>query len=337
MQWSGLLRRLVLIPPTLVGVGLIVFVLLRIVPGDPIAMMIPPGASAADIARLRALYGLDQPIPAQFVTWFGQVVSGDFGRSISLHQRVFELVMARLPATLELALLAVMIAVVLGVAVALTGVYVRGRRIAWAVDTGIGLFLAIPDFLWALILLLGFGVLLPLLPISGRLDPQLDVAFVTHFYLLESLLTGRFDIAADLLRHMLLPALALALPFAALLARLLKAQLSEAADQDYAQVARTRGFSRRTILLREVFSNALIPTVALSGVQITLLLGGTVLVERIFSYEGIGNMAIDAVINRDFPLIQGLILTFAVLFIALNLVVDLVVTLLDPRLRQGEA
>ena len=205
----------------------------------------------------------------------------------------------------------------------------------WAIDGGIGVFLAIPDFLWALILLLLFGVLIPLLPISGRIDPQLDVAFRTNFYLVESLLTGRLDVAYALLQHMILPALALALPFAALVARLLKTSLAEAEDQDYAQIARARGFSRPVILLREVFPNALIPTVALGGVQVTLLLGGTVLVERIFSYEGIGNMAIDAVINRDFPLIQGLILTFAVLFIALNLAVDLLVRLLDPRLRHG--
>jgi peptide/nickel transport system permease protein len=314
---------------------MIVFVLLRVVPGDPIAMMIPPGASPADIDRLRAFYGLDQSIPQQFITWFGQSMTGNFGRSISLHQNVFELVLARLPATLELSLLATLIAVVLGVTVALTGVYIRGRRAEWAIDSGIGAFLAIPDFLWALILLLLFGVLIPLLPISGRVDPQLDVTFQTNFYLMESLLTGRLDVGIALLQHMILPAVALALPFAALVARLLKASLAEAEDQDYAQIARARGFSRSTILLREVFPNAVIPTVALGGVQVTLLLGGTVLVERIFSYEGIGNMAIDAVINRDFPLIQGLILTFAVLFIALNFAVDLLVTLLDPRLRHG--
>jgi ABC-type dipeptide/oligopeptide/nickel transport system permease component len=335
MRWGEIIRRLVLIPPTLVGVGIIVFVLLRVVPGDPIAMMIPPGATPADIDRLRAFYGLDQSILQQFITWSGQVLTGNFGRSISLHQRVFELVLARLPATLELSLLATLIAVVLGVIVALIGVYVRGLRAEWAVDGGIGLFLAIPDFLWALILLLLFGVLIPWLPISGRIDPQLDVAFHTNFYLIESLLTDRFDVVAALLQHMILPALALALPFAALVARILKASLAEAEDQDYAQIARARGFSRPAILLREVFPNALIPTVALGGVQVTLLLGGTVLVERIFSYEGIGNMAIDAVINRDFPLIQGLILTFAVLFIALNLAVDVLVRLLDPRLRHG--
>ena len=335
MRWGEIIRRLVLIPPTLFGVAVIVFVLLRIVPGDPIAMMIPPGATPADIDRLRAFYGLDQAIPQQFVTWLGQALSGNFGRSISLHQRVFELVLARLPATLELALLATLIAVALGLTAALIGIQLRGRRAEWAVDSGIGVLLAIPDFLWALILLLLFGVLIPLLPISGRVDPEIDVSFHSNFYLIESLVTGRFDVAFALLHHMILPALALALPFAALVARILKASLAEAEDQDYAQIARARGFSRPEILLREVLPTALIPAVALGGVQVTLLLGGTVLVERIFSYEGIGNMALDAVINRDFPLIHGLILTFAALFIGLNLAVDLVVTLLDPRLRHG--
>jgi ABC-type dipeptide/oligopeptide/nickel transport system permease component len=335
MRWGEIIRRLVLIPPTLFGVAVIVFVLLRVVPGDPIAMMIPPGATPADIGRLRAFYGLDQPILQQFITWLGQAMSGDFGRSISAHQSVFELVRARFPATLELALLATLIAVGLGLIVALIGILLRGRAAEWLVDGVVGVLLAIPDFLWALILLLLFGVLIPLLPISGRIDPQIDIGFQSNFYLFESLLKGRFDIAGALLHHMILPALALALPFAALIGRILKASLAEAEDQDYAQIARARGFSRPEILLREVFPNALIPTVALGGVQVTLLLGGTVLVERIFSYEGIGNMAIDAVINRDFPLIQGLVLTFAVLFIALNLAVDLTVTLLDPRLRHA--
>ena len=210
----------------------------------------------------------------------------------------------------------------------------RGRRAEWAVDGGVGVLLAIPDFLWALILLLTFGVLIPWLPISGRINPQIDVGFHSNFYLIESLLTGRFDIAGRCCSHA--PAGAGAgSAVRGVVARLLKTSLAEAEDQDYAQVARARGFSRPAILLSEVFPNALIPTVALGGVQVTLLLGGTVLVERIFSYEGIGNMAIDAVINRDFPLIQGLVLTFAVMFIALNLVVDFMVTSLDPRLRHG--
>src|SRR5450432_2498737 len=172
MRWGEIIRRLVLIPPTLVGVAVIVFVLLRVVPGDPIAMMIPPGASAADIDRLRAFYGLDRSIPEQFVIWLGQALQGDFGRSISLRQRVFELVAARLPATLELAFVAALIAIAIGLMVALVGVSFRRGRTEWLVDGGVGVVLAIPDFLWALILLLVFGVLIPLLPTSGRIDPQ---------------------------------------------------------------------------------------------------------------------------------------------------------------------
>src|ERR1700712_1660356 len=136
MRWGEMVRRLVLIPPALFGGGVFVFVLLRVFPGDPIAMMIPPGASPADIDRLRAFYGLDLSIPQQFITWLGQVLSGDFGRSISLRQSVLELVLARLPATLELSAMATLIAVALGTAVALTGVYVRGRRAEWAIDGG---------------------------------------------------------------------------------------------------------------------------------------------------------------------------------------------------------
>src|SRR6201998_2413928 len=196
MRWGEIIRRLVLVPPTLFGVAAIVFVMLRVVPGDPIAVMIPPGAPVEDIARLRALYGLAQPIPQQFVTWLGQVVAGDFGRSISVHRSVSELVLARLPATIELALLAMLIAVVLGVLAALTGILARRRRREWAVDGGIGFLLAGPGLLWALILLLLFGVLVPLLPISGRIDPEIDVSFHSNFYLIESLLTGRLEIGA---------------------------------------------------------------------------------------------------------------------------------------------
>ena len=240
MRWGEIIRRLVLVPPTLFGVAVIVFVILRVVPGDPIAMMIPPGASQADVGRLRALYGLDQPILHQFASWLGQVAHGDFGRSISVRQDVLDLLLMRLPATIELTLLATLIAVAIGVLAALAGILARGRRAEWAVDGGVGVLLAIPDCLWALILLLLFGVLVPWLPISGRIDPSVVIDFHTNFYLIESLLTGRFDVAAALLRHMILPALALALPFAAIIARLLKASLAEAEDQDYAQIARAR-------------------------------------------------------------------------------------------------
>ena len=335
MPQAAILRRLLLVPPTLFGVAVVVFVLLRIVPGDPVAMMIAPGASAADVERLRAHYGLDLPIYGQFLVWLKAVFSGDFGTSISRRVDVMGLILSRLPATLELVLIAILIAFLLGGVLALVGAYFRKRLPEWLVDGFVALSLAIPDFLWGLLFILAFGVLVPILPISGRIDPGLTVPFHTGFYLIESLFTANGPVAADLFRHAILPAIALALPLAAIVARVFKASLAEAELQDYAQIARARGFGRARVLFREALPNAVITTVTLAGVQITFLIGGTVLVERIFSYEGIGNMAVDAMINRDLPLIQGLVLTFAVLFIALNLLIDLLTAWLDPRLPHG--
>jgi ABC-type dipeptide/oligopeptide/nickel transport system permease component len=331
----NLLIRLGSTVVTLFGVALIVFILVRVVPGNPIAMMLPPGASDADIALLTAHYGLDKPIMTQFWIWLGRALHGDFGTSISLRQDVMGLIFGRLPATLELATLALIIAVALGGSLAVIAARFRGT----AAETGIDLFngasLAMPDFLWGLTLILLFGVAIPLFAISGRVSPTLDLPFVTGFYLIESILRLRFDIFLDLMRHMLMPALALALPLAAVIAQLLKTSLKEAMQQDYVMLARTKGFSETRVLLSEALRNAVIPTLTLAGVQFTFLIGGTVIVERLFSYEGLGNMAIDAVINRDLPLIQGIILVFALLFVAINRLVDLSYALLNPRFRHG--
>ncbi|QIG47728.1 ABC transporter permease [Nordella sp. HKS 07] len=331
----NLLIRLGSTMVTLFGVALIVFILVRVVPGNPIAMMLPPGASDADIALLTAHYGLDKPILTQFWVWLGRALQGDFGTSISLRQDVMGLIFGRLPATLELATLALLIAMALGGALAITAARFRGTAVETGIDLANGASLAMPDFLWGLTLILLFGVLVPVFAISGRVSPTLDLPFVTDFYLIESILRLRFDIFLDLMRHMLMPALALALPLAAVIAQLLKTSLKEAMQQDYVMLARTKGFSETRVLLSEALRNAVIPTLTLAGVQFTFLIGGTVIVERLFSYEGLGNLAIDAVINRDLPLIQGIVLVFALLFVVINLLVDLSYALLNPRLRHG--
>ena len=336
MSLRFLLGRLLLAIPTLFGVAVIVFVLLRIVPGDPIAMMIGPGATEADIKQLRVTYGLDKGIAHQFVLYIGDLAQGNFGTSISLRQDVLELILGRLPVTIELCLMAMGIALVLGTAMAVTAAFFRGRWPEAGIDGAAGVVLAIPDFLWALLFIL-FVVLLSLsgIPISGRISHQVSFQGVTNFTLIESLVRFRFDAFASVLLHMLLPALSLALPLAAMSARILKTSINEAMTQDYVLLARVKGFSRFRIVTREALRNALVPAVTLTGVQFTFLVGGTVLVEKIFSYPGIGNMAIDAVINRDLPLIQGLVLTFAVIFIVINLLVDMSYALLNPRMRHG--
>lgn len=332
---AAILRRVALMAVTLFGVAVVVFVLLRVAPGDPIAMMVGPGASPADILALRARYGLDGPLVLQFATWLRGLGAGDFGTSISFHRAVVQLVAERLPATLELATTALLLALALGGALAVAGTLLLRRSGEAAIDGVTGLLLAIPDFVWALALVLLFGVAVPLLPLSGRIDPSLGHAFRTPFYLAESLLTGRWGAARDVAAHLVMPVLALALPLAAIVGRVLKGALAEAMVADYVLLARVKGMSELRLVTRESLRNAVGPTLALTGVQFTFLLGGTVIVERIFSYPGLGNMAIEAVINRDLPLIQGLVLTFGLLFVLVNLAVDAAVVALNPRLRHG--
>lgn len=329
------LVRLATMIVTLFGVSIVVFVIIRVAPGDPIAMMLPPGAGQADIDRLRALYGLDKSLFEQYLIWVAGVLRGDFGTSISLRQDVLGLVLGRLPATLELSLFALFLALAIGGPLAVIGAREQGTAIEAGIDVANGAALSIPDFLWGLVLILLFGVLAPVFHISGRVSPQIDLPFSSQFYLFESILRLRLDLTADLVGHMFLPALALALPLAAIIASLLKQSLKEVMTLDYVVLARVKGFSETQVILREALKNAALPTLTLVGVQFTFLIGGTVIVERLFSYEGLGNMAIDAVINRDLPLIQGIVLVFALIFVLINLAVDMMYALLNPRLRHG--
>lgn len=320
---------------TLFGVAVIVFFVIRVVPGNPIAMMLPPGATDADIDRLKARYGLDKSILEQFIIWLGGVLQGDFGTSISLRQPVSDLVLGRLPATLELSVMALLIAILIGGIMALTGTRFRNTKTEGTIDIMSGVALSVPDFLWGLVLILLFGVLWPVFKISGRISPALNIDFSTNFFLFEAFLRLRFDVIADLISHMFMPALALAIPFAAIIAQLLKQSLKETMHLDYVTLARTKGYGENYIILREALPNAVLPTLTLIGVQFTFLIGSTVIIERLFSYEGLGNMAIDAVINRDLPLIQGIVILFALLFTLVNLAVDMLYVVLNPRLRNA--
>lgn len=335
MSLGAVLRRLATAAVTLFGVAVVVFVLLRVAPGDPIAMMIGPGASEADIAALRARYGLDQGLLAQFWIWLQGLLLGDLGTSISLRSDVAGLVAQRLPATLELAGAALLVALLVGGAIAILGTLARRSPGEAVVDGANGLLLAVPDFIWALAFVLVFAVFIPVFPLTGRMDPTIEMDFATRFFLVESLLRGELAVFGNIVSHMTMPVLALALPLAAIVARVLKGALIEAMGQDYVLLARLKGKSELRLVLQEALRNALPATLALTGVQFTFLVGGTVIIERIFAYPGIGNMAIDAVINRDLPLIQGIVLAFGALFIAINLAVDLAVAALNPRLRHG--
>src|ERR1044072_1229051 len=328
-----ILRRIVVSVSILLIFSALLFCILRLLPVDPAAMSLPPNATLDEIAAKRHDMGLDQPLFRQYLIWLGQVLHGDFGASIHFRRGVAGLIGATLPATIELAVLAMLIAGTLGIAGGLFLFHVRGSAREPIADTGsIGL-LSLPEFLWGLFFILLLGVALELLPFTGRLSPGFQRPVVTSFLLLDTLLVGRPDMFWDAIKHMILPSLALGIAFSPTLMRVLRSSLIDVYQEDYIHQARLRGLSERRILIRHGLKNAILPTLSLMGVQFGFLFGGTLLIEVIYSYPGLGNLMVDAVRNADLPIIQAVGLTYCVVVLTINTVVDAAYVILNPKLR----
>jgi peptide/nickel transport system permease protein len=331
---AGLLaRRLLAAVPILLVVSMLLFCVLRLLPVDPAAMSLPPTATIAEIEAKRHEMGLDRPLPEQYFIWLRAALHGDFGRSIQFGRGAGSLVAATLPATIQLAVGAMVIAAILGVSGGLLLFHLRGSWIESVADLTSILLLSIPEFLWGLILLFVFGVVLRVLPFTGEVSPSLPQPHITGFILLDSLLIRRFDIFLSACLHLILPALALGLAFSPAIMRVLRSSLFDVYHEDYIQQARLRGLSERQILLKHALKNAALPTLTLAGVQFGILFSGTLLVEVIYSYPGMGNLMVDAVRNADLPLIQAIGLTYCVVVLIINTLVDSLYSLLNPKLR----
>jgi len=326
-------RRLLSSVVILLVVSMLLFVVLHVLPVDPAAMSLPPTATLADIEAMRREMGLDQPLPSQYIIWLAKVIQGDFGASIHFRRGVLGLVGDTLPATVELAVLAMIIASALGIIGGLVLFHVRGTRKEPVVDFGSIMLLSIPEFLWSLFFILIFGVALHWLPFTGRLDPDLRVPTGTGFLLFDALAAGRLDIFWSAARHMILPSFALGIAFSPTIMRVLRSSLIDVYQEDYIHLARLRGLTERRILLGHALKNAILPTLSLMGVQFGFLFGGTLLVEVIYSYPGLGNLMVDAVRNADLPIIQAVGLTYCIVVLLIGVTVDTLVLLLNPRLR----
>ena len=327
------LRRLLLAIPTLLLLSLVVFVVLRLLPVDPLAMLLPASATAADAAALRQQLGFDRPIPQQFLIWLWEALNGNLGNSINFRQPVVQLMLAALPATLELTLTSLLLALLISVPGGVLAFVLYQRKREAAADVIVALMQSIPSFLWSLLLILAFGVLWPVLPFSGRVGDGVALPGITGFALVDLLLAGRFDAWLSAMSHLLLPALALALGFAPLVIRVLRSSLIDAANEPYVEAARLRGLSETRILWRHMLKNASLPTITMIGVQFGFLFSGALLVEMIFGFPGVGNLMVQAVKGNDLPLIQGIALIFCVLMLAITVIVDVLYAVLNPRLR----
>ncbi|HET6468077.1 MAG TPA: nickel ABC transporter permease [Geminicoccaceae bacterium] len=329
-----LVERLLQLVPVLLGISLVVFVMMSLTPGDPVEIMLGDAlATPEQRETLRREMGLDRPVHERFLLFLGDAVRGEFGMSFHHRRPVAEVIWERVPATVELTLVALVIALAVGVPL---GVLAAVRRDSWLDRTatvGALLGVSMPGFWFGILLILLFAVTLGLLPVSGRIGYAGEVPAVTGFLLVDTLLAGRVDSFLDALRHLLLPAITLGLAMAALLMRVTRTSMLEALRQDYVTFAEAKGLSRRRVLFRHALKNALIPTVTVAAIETGTLLGGNMIVETVFGWPGLGRLVVQAIFTRDYPIVQAAVLLYAVTYVLLNLAADLLYTVLNPRVR----
>jgi peptide/nickel transport system permease protein len=326
-------RRLIQLVPILLGLSLLVFVWVRALPGGPETALLGERATPARVAEVKRAYGLDRPVHEQYLSYMSRVVRLDFGQSISTQRSVSEEIRRRFPATIELALAAMLFAIGLGIPLG----FLAARRANSLVDQlsmgGSLLGISIPVFFLAFVLKYVFAVKLGWLPSVGRLDVLRDVAHPTGFYVLDAALALDGGAFIDALKHLVLPGIALGTIPLAIVTRITRAAVLEVVNEDYVRTARAKGLTGRVVNRRHVLKNAMLPITTVIGLQTGLLLSGAVLTEIVFAWGGMGSFLYQAVFDRDFPVLQGGILFLAVVFVLVNLLVDLGYGLLDPRIR----
>lgn len=306
---------------------------MRLIPGDPVEVMMGERATAAEIAQVRGRLGLDQPWPVQFVRFLQRALAGDFGRSVRTQETVLAEIGLALPVTLELSILSITVAVVVGVA---AGVIAATRRHSWFDNlamVGVLIGISMPVFWTGLLLIMVGAVFLGWFPVSGLLDEGIRLPRMTGLYLLDSLLNGNWTAFRSALAHYILPTVTLASIPVAIIARMSRSAMLEEVRREYVTTARSKGLAERTVTFKHALRNALLPVVTVVGLQFGSLLSGAVLTETIFALPGLGRLAVVSIFSRDYPVIQGIAVVAATLFVAINLLVDLLYLALDPRIR----
>lgn len=333
-------RRLLLMIPVLLGLCVLLFIWVRALPGDPARALLGEKATPASIASVNEQYGFDKPLIQQFLIYISQLAQGNFGNSPRTGEPVLETFVERFPATMELAIAALIFATVVGIPL---GYWAAKRSGGWLDTMAVGTSLAgvvIPVFVLAYLLKLVFAVGLPgplhalaVLPSSGRQNPRIDATHITNFYVLDGLMTREWDAAWDAALHLILPAIALGSIPLAIIVRMTRASVIDVLNEDYVRTANAKGLAASTITGRHVLRNALLPVITVIGLQTGALLSGAVLTESVFAINGIGSYLFQAISSLDFAVLQGFILFIAVIYAVVNLAVDLAYGFIDPRLR----
>jgi peptide/nickel transport system permease protein len=316
------------------GVAIIVFLFMRLTPGDPVDIMMGQGGavSAGEMEQLRAEFHLDEPLHIQLWLFLKDAVRGDLGYSYVQKLPVTRLLAERLPATIELAVAALLVSLAIALPVGILSAARQNSFLDRFSMAGAFLGISMPGFWLGIVLILIFAVRLNWLPVQGRVDFESRLTPVTGFFVLDSLLTGNRAALISTLKHLVLPALTLGAPVAAVVARVTRSSMLETLRSDYVTLARSKGLPEWSVVLKHALRNALIPTVTVVGLQVGVLLGGNMIVETVFGWPGLGRMVVGAIFDRDFPLVQGSVMIYAFTFVIANLVVDILYTYLNPKI-----
>ncbi|WP_438764286.1 ABC transporter permease subunit [Kushneria sp. TE3] len=333
---SFVFRKLLMLIPTLLGITLVTFTLVHLIPGDPVAIMAGErGISAERHAQVMAELGLDRPLWEQYLSFLGNLAQGDLGHSLISSNPVLDEFLSLFPATLELGFCAMLLAVSLGIPLGVIAGIKRGSIIDHTVMGTSLTGYSMPIFWWGLLLIIFFSGILGWTPVSGRLSSSYWIETPTGFMLIDTLLSGEPGAFTDALRHLILPTIVLATIPLAVIARMTRSSILEVLGEDYIRTARAKGLSPWRIIAIHALRNAMIPVTTVIGLQIGLLFSGAILTETIFSWPGIGKWLIDAVGRRDYPSLQGGILLIALIVMVVNLIVDLLYGLINPRIRNS--
>lgn len=334
MRLIKILERILAAIPIMLGVAIVVFAFMRLTPGDPIDLMMgnAGNVSQEEIQMLQREFNLDKPLHEQLTLFLSGAIRGDLGNSITKRKPVIELIGERLPATIELALAAFLIALIIAIPI---GIISAAKKYSW-IDrismAGAFLGVSMPAFWFGILLMIIFGVHFKLLPFAGRIDHTVTIQGRTGLYILDSLLTGNMAGLKVAVRHIILPAVTMSLSMIATVARVTRSSMLEVLHQDYINLARSKGLHEFIVVVKHGFRNALIPIVTVVSLQMGAFLGGNMIVETIFGWPGIGRLVVESIFNRDYPLVQGAVMIYAFTFVAFNLVADILYTYVNPKI-----
>lgn len=328
-----IIRRLVLLIPVLFGVSLATFVVMHLFTTDPAAMILGQHATAERLEAVRVELGIDKPIYVQFGDYLSHTVQGDLGKSVITKTSITDELMKRFPATIELAIVAIIFASIMGIVLGVISAVKQNSAYDYGTMVVALMGVSMPIFWLGLMMIIVFSVILGWLPASGRIGIGMQPDTITGLYLVDSLLTGNMESFWDTMKHLIMPAVALGSYSTAIIARMTRATMLETIRQDYIRTARAKGLAEKVVIVKHALRNAMIPVVTVIGLQMGSLLGGAVLTETVFSWPGIGAYVVDGIMVSDYPRVQGAVLLVGTIFVLVNLLVDVLYSYLDPRIQ----